>query len=91
MKADGAHARHQGRRTRNFYVYTMQQEQKLGQVHKQSKIYQKLERRKHLVSPLTPEERNKEMRSRVPIFDRPNRTKINKLSVRATKKKTPKL
>ncbi len=56
---------------------------------KQAKQKMKTERLEHVPSDLTPEERNRKMKNRVPVFDRLNNA-VPK-TTRPTKKKTPKI
>jgi hypothetical protein len=56
---------------------------------KQAKKKMKDERLGHVPSDLSPEERNRKMKNRVPIFDR--NSAAPKRGARSTKKKTPRI
>lgn len=56
---------------------------------KQAKQKMKQERLDHIPSDLTPEERNRKMKNRVPVFDRLNNAAPK--TTRPSKKKTPKI
>jgi len=90
-KSPRKYLRHQGKGTRDINTQIFQEGHSGEESHKQRKIHQCQERHQHLVNSPTIEEKNKIMRVRAPIFDRPNRTKIKKQGARATKKKTPKI
>lgn len=61
------------------------------QLRKQAKSKMRTATQLHTPTPLTPEERNRKMRNRVPVFDRQNKMNVPKQGARATKKKTPRI
>lgn len=59
------------------------------QLKKQAKERMRQERNSRTPTPLTPEEREKKMSDRVPVFDRLNQAKPR--TMKPTKKKTPRI
>jgi hypothetical protein len=62
-----------------------------AQIRKLTKAKMKKTTKARTPTPLTPQERNKRMKKRVPIFDRTSKVKVAKQGARATKKKTPRI
>lgn len=65
-------------------------EQTSKELKKQKKRRDLKERKARTPTPLTPNEKNKKMRNRVPVFDRTNNQKPKK-GAKPTQKKTPRI
>ena len=64
-------------------------ERPIGQLKKQAKAKLRKERMARTPTPLTPEEREKKLAARVPVFDRINKAKPK--VAKPTQKKTPRI
>ena len=71
------------------YELTAPRKQTARQVKKQAKAKMAKERSSRTPSPLNPDERNKKMAKRVPVFDRTNNAKPR--AAKPSKKKTPRI